>query len=556
MKVTKKLIQTILFVVMFAAIPMSYNSCSSDHNEGSDEFASSLKACDLTNFYARTWYPFVRRQCAGCHYTGGEGSGAFADKNLTEAFTAFRLKGFSTVGRFAQDPGHKPPYTGLQNTLEVKRLMKRWSDAEIEAEQACGEAAISDGRVREDFTQWMRTNSKPVGGSQVGDTMYIEWDLDTELFADNIPEAYSLSGAKVGISIAVAEVEGDVYYEIFDPVLDMSNATTDLRIEGIAFRINGIIIDNQTTFYRVNETRYINDRNNDIPISSGAMIALGVPRSTDVISLQIKHLENLDLGPQPDGIEVLIVDSDTTVNEGGTYTFTVSLTAPVPSTEVSVAIEAVDNADATDEDERMTIKNKDDLDIDVKLFDWDFRVIDKNVIFPFGETVGTFRVWIRPDERHEPGDESFEMRLGFVNGPAEADTNNDSIMITIDEGASDPPPASGEVTYSMLMAQPSGPFFAECIKCHNSTDAQVGGYDITDYDNLIADGIVIAQDYANSKMHIRLMGGNAQLPRMPINSSLNSTQIQMIRKWIGDGGIAVDPFDGITPIYPGSAKND
>ncbi len=555
MKASKKLIQTMVFVAIFTTIPMTYNSCSSDHSEGAGEFASSLKACDLTNYYSRTWYPFVRRQCASCHFAGGEGSGAFADPSLGNAYAAFRLKGFSTVGRFAQDPGHKPPYTGLQNSAEVTNLMKRWAEAEIEAEKNCGDAATSDGRVKEDFSQWMRTTSKAVGGNQVGDTMYIEWNLNTDLLPDNIPEEYTASGAKVGISIAIAETEGDVYYEIFDPVLDMAGAATDLRIEGLAFRLNGVIIDNQTTFYKVNETRYINDRNNDVPISSGAMIALGTPRSSDVISLQIKDLENLDLGPQPDGIEVFMVDSDQVVSESGTYTFTVRLTAPVPSTEVSVAIEDTNNNDAKDEDDRMRIQNKEGDDIDVKLFDWDYRIIDRNVIFGFGETQATFRVWIRPDDRHEPGNESFEINLGFVNGPAEADTSKDSIQVTIDEGSSDPAPAPGEVTYSMLMAQPSGPFFAECIKCHNSTDAQVGGYDITNYDNLIADGIVIAQDYANSKMHIRLMGGNAQLPRMPINSSLDSTQIQMIRKWIGDGGLAKDPFDG-SSIYPGSAKND
>ena len=90
---------------------------------------------------------------------------------------------------------------------------------------------------------------------------------------------------------------------------------------------------------------------------------------------------------------------------------------------------------------------------------------------------------------------------------------------------------------------------------HLRAAGHLGGYDITNYDNLIDDGIVIAQDYANSKMHIRLMGGDAQLPRMPISSSLDSAQIQLIRKWIGDGGVATDPFDG-SPIYPGNAKND
>lgn len=555
MNVSRKFIQTIVFTAIFTAVPMTYNSCSSDHKTSSDEFESSLKVCDLSSYYARTWHPFVQRQCASCHYTGGEGNGAFADKDLSNAYQAFQLKGFSTISRYAKDPGHKPPYTGLQNTEEVNNLTKRWADAKIEAEKNCGESAVSDGRVKEDFSKWMRTTSKAVGGSQVGDTMYIEWNLDKELLPENIPEEYVSSGAKFGISIAVVETEGDVYYEIFDPILDMDEAVTDLRIEGIAFRLNGVIIDNQTTFYKVNETRYIKDRDNEFPISSGAMIAMGVPRSSDVISLQIKDLENLNLGPQPDGVKVFISDIDRTVSEAGTYTFTVNLSAPVPTTEVSVAIEDTNNTDAIDEDDRMKIKNKDDLEIEVKLFDWDYRIIDRNVIFDFGETTSTFRVWIRPDARHEPGDESFNLKLGVVNGPAEADTNRDSVKVTIDEGTSDPAPLPGEVTYSMLMAQPSGPFFSECIKCHNSTDAQVGGYDITDYDNMISDGIVIPEDYLSSKMHIRLMGGNAQLPRMPISSSLDSTQIQLIRKWIGDGGVATDPFDG-SPIYPGSAKND
>lgn len=538
----KKLLQTLTLIALFTTVPMFYNSCSSDHQKSAADLDSALKACEMISYYERTWHPFLKQNCATCHTSAGPGNGAFADSDLQTAYNAFVLKGFSRVGSYAVDPLHNSPFSGPQNQPAVSDLLARWAEAEIETERNCGEGAIADGRVDEDFTQWMRTVSKPIGAARVGDRINLTWDLDTDLLPENIPAGYSLSGARVRVTVEVRDNLGEIYYAIYDPMLDMANARTDLRLQGLAFRINGQIIDNQTTFYLVDVTRYKQDRFNTTPISSGAMIARGVTRSTDVLSLQIKSLENLDLGPQPAGATVQITSADQTVNEGGTYSFTVNLSQQIFTREVSVAIEDVNTTQAVDEDDRMTINNKDGQPISVKKYDWDYRVIDRNIIFGPGETSKTVRVFVKPDERHEPGDESFRLRLGFVNGPAAAGTRTSMRVNILDDDAA---PAPGTVTYSQLMS-PGGPFFQECIKCHNSVDMR-GGYDITDYENLIKADVVVPRDYRNSQMWVRMMGGTPVLQQMPLNSLLSDFMIDQVANWIGDS---------TNPMSTGRAKND
>lgn len=533
MKAKFKLLKTLLLVGLFTSVPMFYNSCSSDHKSSSGDFSSSLKTCDLTNYYSRTWYPFVKTNCATCHVAGGEGNGAFADANLTESYRIFNLKGFSLIGRYATDPGHKPPYTGTQHTAEVNTLSKKWADAEIEAAELCGDASLSDGRVKEDFSKWIRSKSKPIGATKIGDKKEIVWNLDTDLLPDNLPAEYKASGAKLKATIEVRDNLGEVYYTIYDPMLDMNGAKTDLRLQGIAFRINGVIIDNQTTFYQVDVTRYKNDRDNDTPVSSGAMFVFEPPRSTDVISLQIKSLENLDLGPQPDGANVQIVDADQTLSEGGTYEFSVQLSQAILTREVSVAIEDVENNKAVDKNTLQAIRDADGENIEVNRHDWDYQVLDRNLIFSPGETVKKFRVYIRPDDRYElTNEEKFQLRLGFVNGPAEK--GNDTTMnVTIQDD--DTQPSLDEVTYSDLVS-PGGVFFDECIKCHNSVSL-IGGYDITDYDQMLGADVVIPGNYMSSQMFIRVNGGTASFAKMPKDRDISFYQIDQIMKWIGgDGG--------------------
>jgi hypothetical protein len=272
------------------------------------------------------------------------------------------------------------------------------------------------------------------------------------------------------------------------------------------------------------------------------MIARGVARSTDVLSLQIKSLENLDLGPQPAGATVQITSADQVVNEAGTYSFTLNLSQQIFTREVSVAIVDANPTQAVDENDRMNIQNKDGVAISVKRYDWDYRVIDRNVIFGPGEASKTVRVFIRPDERREAGDESFRLNLGFVNGPASAGARN-SLRLTIQDD--DAAPAPGAVTYSQLMS-PGGPFFQECIKCHNSVDAR-GGYDITDYDGMVIADVIVPRDYRNSQMWVRMMGGTPVLQQMPLNSLLSDFMIDQVAKWIGDAN---------DPMSTGRAKND
>lgn len=528
----RKLFQIIIFTVLFLTVPMTYNSCSSNHSSVEDGLTSLAKSCNLESYFSRTWQPFLQQNCATCHASGGQGSGAFADSNVDIAFSSFTTKGFAKVARFAVNPAHNSPYSGPQHETEINDLSERWSAAEIEAAQTCGDSSIGDGRVREDFSTWMRTTSKPIGALEVGDTQTVTWALDQDLLPDNMPANITLDNVEMSVTVEVRDNLGDIYYAIYDPRLIMDNAIADLKVSGLAFRMNGQLIDNQTTFYRV-ETSKRKNNTNDVPISSGAMIFEGTVRTSDVLSLSIKSLENLDLGPPPEGVLVNFAQSSLQVSEGGTYELVLNLSEELAD-QVSVQLIIEDNTDALPIDSGRTTESRDGSEqVPIDNFDWDYKFSSTNAIFGYRQTSVTISFWINQDDRYEAdNDETFVIEIddASIGGPAEAGTAM-ALQVTIDDGG-DIPPTPGIPTFSQLML-PGGVLYTNCIKCHNKSE-NFGGYDVTDYAQMISEGILIPGD-SNSTMFVRMNVDDPNIDTMPLDGLLPDFDRFLVEQWILNG---------------------
>jgi mono/diheme cytochrome c family protein len=531
---TKMKLKLVVTSILLLAVPMSYNSCSADHNgESSSAFSlSSSKACGLDNYFSRTWQPFLQKKCATCHVPGGQGKGGFAGNNLEIAYQAFSLAGFAKVGRYSVDAAHNPPYTGPGNQEKVNELLTNWAQAEIEAQQRCGADITEDGRIDEDFTQWMRTRSQGINGREVGDTQTLEFDLSTDLLDINLPESLDVSGVKLKITVEVRDNLGDVYYAIYDPVLEVANASEDLRISGIAVILNGQVIDDQTTFFYVDESK--RDGDPDLPVlSSGAMIIQSTVRTTDTLALSIKTLENVDLGPRPAGVLANFTSNSATLAEAGTHTMTVQLSEPIFSNEVSVTVEADAFANAKDVFCGLeVVLDGDRTPTPIRCFDWDFQIPRRTLVFEPGQTSVSFDVVIQDDERFETqSQEQFRINIVNVAGGAQTGPTN-QVEVTITED--DSPPTPGAVTYTDLMSG-GGIFRRYCVKCHNSAADQIqqGGYDITNYISMKGSDVVVPGNPTLSKMIDRI--NRTGQGRMPINSQLDPLEALDIESWINAG---------------------
>jgi hypothetical protein len=131
---TMRWVQVLLLILLSGAVPVLYNSCSSEHS-GNTLGSSSLSksnGCSLEAYFERTYHPLLKENCANCHANGGSGSGIFADQNLDLAWESFELSGYSKVSSYAVNPAHNPPYTGDHLTQKVNELLLEWSIAEQE----------------------------------------------------------------------------------------------------------------------------------------------------------------------------------------------------------------------------------------------------------------------------------------------------------------------------------------------------------------------------------------------------------------------------------------
>jgi hypothetical protein len=291
---TRRWVGHVILISVAMALMMFANGCAEEHAEGSFN-SILLGVCDgpRQDSYANTYYKFVRDDlaCLSCHETG-PGSGLFANKDISVAYSAFLTKGEEKIATFAT-ASHKPPYTGTQHQSVITKLRQDWAV------------------VEDDFKACVKRNGTNSGGNNGGalpqpdeftmandytlanatQSIVMSWDLGSEMASG----AEAVPGVTFEMTLSASDLgggNGAVLYQLGNPRI-VNNGTQPILIAGIGVRINGASVFGGTTFY--NLQRYVPSvaNNNTRRLSNGGAITFAGTINT-LLSVQIGFA---DIGP-------------------------------------------------------------------------------------------------------------------------------------------------------------------------------------------------------------------------------------------------------------------
>ena len=489
--------------------------------------------------YKTGYHVFLQNNCVLCHVSG-PGKGAFASSDVKISYDSFKVTGYDVVSKKSIDPNHQSPYTGPQHQQAISNLKVQWGKASQEAE-ACG-AGITSGPGAVDFKAMTFLKPQPVPDTSDMNDHQITWNLETDL----------LSGANADFASAqlTATVRkfktstGEESLVVTMPTL--TGAVNDIRIKGIFVKINGTPIKYATTFSYVDQG--VNKNSDEVLglLSGGALIIAGKPDPRDQLQLGFLSLEKTNL-PAPKPTPTLqIIGNANNIGVGGDQTFELQLSAPGDN-PISVSVTA-DNACASNgtcsagakallctlvspctaaEQSLQPAKNV--LDESYNRFDWDYKLPQTMITFLPGETSKTITVRLSKDIRKE----SNKLLSLQLTNPLGAILVSDRINYVIRK-MHNVGKLPSVATFSELMGTSLG-IFSNCIRCHNSVDNQ-GGYDITDYEGMIAKGVLIPNNL-NSNMRIRMIPNAGNLTPMPLDGYLIQEKAFEVEKWIQNGAL-------------------
>ncbi len=525
---------------------VGYSNCSPDHELGSasstgTNYWSCGDALDNLSLFSRTYQPFLMNNCAACHSGGGPGPGAFASSGVQLAYDSFSALGFSRINARALD-GHSTG-SGPQHTSSINSITSYYIEGidTIERCQATGTDQLTQDQ--DDPSRW-RTRSKPINPN-IDSPTTVSWDLSSEIIPNGNYNAADFAGVTLSARVEIFQRPGVFAYVISNPTLSTSNS--DIRIESLLFKVNGTSSPAQRAFYFVDRGIRIGTER----ISGGAMVILGDVRTTDVLSVSIGKLERVTLPPPILGPEVSFGLASQTVNEDyQIVNIPVVLSKPW---DVPTSAEIVFGTDTTIKDQccRTTI-NDNGQTINVNHFDRDIQDYDIDpllpinsrllyeavnvrgrylVTFAIGETSKNLRIKIVHDDRDEQN-EVLHLRIDAakLNGLRAANTLQD-FRLTITDN--DEPFAGTALSYSALLNN-GGILANECLRCHNSV-LNRGGYDITNYEQLVRKAILRPGDPTNSLMFLRMDANIPGLDPMPLTGLIDASQRFDVKQWILQG---------------------
>ncbi|MBX7231881.1 MAG: hypothetical protein K1X29_07320 [Bdellovibrionales bacterium] len=545
----------ILFGGMIAGI--FFNNCSSQHSELLSQSAvseeSSLVPCsykDEMDLFSQTYHKFTTSKCAGCHVEGGVGKGAFASSGLMVAYNSFVFVGYEKLSGYAIDSSHNPPYTGIDNIEKINLLRKQWVQG-LENISLC-EGGYSTNPTTINESDRLELKSKPMyplKALKEGEVKTFSWSLshlESDLIQkDNTIALPQLGDAKFMVDIKRTKFGGKSYYVFYKPRLVTD--TVDIYIKSILIKLNGRLISLQTTFKYI-DAFVRKQTTSPVVLAPGAMIADEVIIDTDLVSISIGTLEEaLNLPPpEPPSLvrfsksdiqikETIVASSDNSSNQN---LLAVELQlSPARSADYVTATVAIENTNDVNaalnrRSMKIVVNNK---IVEVDRWDWDYQVDTLAVVFAPGETKKNLIFKISNDQRIEPR-ETINLKITSVtNAVINQTDNSDKAVITIIDD--DAPNVEGVPTFSSLM-QPGGVLFENCFKCHNSVDNR-GGYNLSDYDLMIANKVLIPSD-VTSKMFVRMNAEISGLRSMPLldngtGSLLEPTLRKKVEVWIKGG---------------------
>ena len=230
----KRSLKINLWIMIASILVIVFNNCGETFmisNQASqkpidDDLNRTCEEKQLLQF-EKTYYSFLRRNCVGCHISGGIGNGNFADEDPTTAFKAFASRGYEKISAQALNDNHKPPFTGSQNAPEIEIIKPTW----IRAESDFIQCLIDDGRPPK-VSEAAKLVSKAIPQPLAKTFVTMTWNLETES---------SLKAPLIfTVEIRQAEVGGSVRgYEFRNPTLKLKESSlAHYRVRALALYFN------------------------------------------------------------------------------------------------------------------------------------------------------------------------------------------------------------------------------------------------------------------------------------------------------------------------------
>lgn len=518
-----------LLAIIVGFLPLFYNSCSSTHDSNGDTDLLGKSGCgDMSELFSRTYYPFVRQHCSTCHVPGGLGKGTFADENFTVAWRSFEVTGFSKISEYAVNPSHQSPYTGPDNEPAITELRETWVKGLEESQRVCENADLGEGL--EDSGPRVRTKSKGINANfSSGQSVTLSWALDRELIADPEVTLPNLPGAIFQVKVSVQDVLGTKSYLISEPRI--RGSTVDVMVKSLRFTVNGKALTGNLTFNAVDEAVRAGE---NVLLSAGTNVAPVVASYSDVIAVSFGTLAipNEPIPPPSTGPQVSFTLASSSVLESARSALVnVKLSeAATKYITVTLRVNAQSSAEPLCCIDNFT--NEKQEQISINRFNWDYKIRELSVVIAPGETTRNFEIDLADDQRDEGNSETLVLDLdsiGTINATLGSVTRHTLTIVDDDD-----PYTGAALTMSQLL-QPNGILYVNCLGCHNSVDHE-GGYDITDWQSLIDNRILIPYDI-NSKAFVRMNSETPGLPPMPFAGLLETEKRRAVQDWIMTGAL-------------------
>jgi len=552
-------------------------------------FVPSGDVCedDLQKLFLGGYYKMSRVNCAGCHMKDAD-KPQFASMDYNWAFTVFKSKGYEKISNNAISTTHKPPATGLHLLAEVTDLKAEYKKG-LELYNVCKglpkEGVVTDPNI----LTTIQTVSKSIPVLDIDESFDMIWDItrDLQQLKPDLVMPNFGSAGKLKITVTHRKTSsGEEYYTLKMPRI--YGNSSGVIVKGLHVKLNGRFVNQQTTFKYLTSSIAANTAVTDEMslLASGAMVLLGRPTSSDYINLAFEVLKDGVVPPPPppalvrfkiDGqalkSNVIIIDpansqtvyqpkltieavgevqrpivvsvTDVTTNICGqtnvTSSFTVSSNC-LP--DVNNALNAVAATNTPANKKFYTARSI--VGAGYNRYDWDFRMVSDQLNLQSSVDAagnyslnpsGQVEIKFSKDVRKEDGNRvlRLNLQLSTSNGTLTGAGALSTIYVVFLK-VNNPDPGY-DVTYSGLMNPTTGILGTKCIKCHNSVLFN-GGYDITDYDQMISRRILIPND----SMSLMFRRTNSQDPineglsPMPANGGLDDlTERPKIREWILNG---------------------
>lgn len=295
-----------LVLAVLTALPLMYNNCglsnmtpAGSRGSGSGATVGDIvgitSSCEeaLAIAFTANLYPFVQSKCASCHYQGGVGKGAFADPNVTKAFSEYKAYRSFKIFDKSIDSGHNAGVTGGPlNIPTVNQLSPKMTDAETAFGACGGDVANPPPPLIPDPNPQTFVVLTPVAVGDVTAGRDIVFNLGTGIM---LPAGKTFPGATATIRLqSTVSPTGDRAYQVSNPRVRGATATA-LLVKSLRVEINSTS-NNQITYATIDRKVPINTER---VVGQGGMVIQYNFATTDTVRLTFIALDATTFNPVP-----------------------------------------------------------------------------------------------------------------------------------------------------------------------------------------------------------------------------------------------------------------